>query len=149
MDRKTTEGVAGRLAGPARSDLDARFPGKYLSLSSFKRDGDAVATPVWFVIEDGRLLVKTDPDSFKAKRIRHNPAVRIAPCSANGRLRGAPAPARAEFLPDSDLEHVDQLVARKYRMDKILILPIYRLVQRLRGVRGGTAGIAIAITPDG
>jgi hypothetical protein len=55
--------------------------------------------------------------------------------------------ARAEFLPDSELERVDQLMARKYRIDRVLILPIYRAVQRLRGARAGTAEVAITITP--
>jgi hypothetical protein len=45
-------------AGPAGAGLDARFPGKYLSVTSFKHDG-GVATP-WFVIDSGRVLVKTD-----------------------------------------------------------------------------------------
>ena len=39
--------------------LDERFSGKYLSLTSYKRDGTGIATPVWFVIDDGRLLVMT------------------------------------------------------------------------------------------
>ena len=54
-----------RSAGEAVSGLDARFTGRYLSLTSFKRDGIGVATPVWFVIDDGRLLVKTGRKSFK------------------------------------------------------------------------------------
>jgi PPOX class probable F420-dependent enzyme len=147
MQEQTTGHPAERFVGPAGSDLDALFPGKYLSLTSFKRDGSAVATPVWFVIEHGRLLVNTDPQSFKAKRIRRNPAVTIAQCTASGRLRGDPVPARAEFLPDSELERVKQLMARKYRIDRVLILPVYRAVQRLRGARAGTAEVAIAITP--
>jgi uncharacterized protein len=138
-------GVAGpRLAGPR---LDARFDGKYLSVTSFKRDGTGVATPVWFVIETGRLLVKTDQQSFKAKRIRRNPAVMIAPCSASGRLHGDPIPAQAELLAESELDHVEQLMARKYRIARVLILPLYRAVQRLRGAPVPTAEVVLAITP--
>ena len=147
MQPQTIEGLVERPPGPGGSGLDARFPGKYLSLTSFKRDGTGVATPVWFVIENGRLLIETDPQSFKAKRIRRNPAVTIAPCSATGRLRGGPVPARAEFLPQSELDHVGQLMARKYRIDRVLILPMYKAVQRLRGARGGTAEVVLAITP--
>jgi uncharacterized protein len=47
-----------------------------------------VATPVWFVEADGRLLVETDAGSYKVWRIRRDPRVTIAPCSATGRLRG-------------------------------------------------------------
>jgi PPOX class probable F420-dependent enzyme len=51
------------------------FPGRYLSITSFRRDGTGKATPVWFVQEDGRLLVETDAGSFKVQRIRRNPSV--------------------------------------------------------------------------
>jgi uncharacterized protein len=129
------------------ADLDDQFPGKYLSLMSFKRDGTGVSTPVWFVTDAGRLLVKTGPQSFKVKRIRRNPSVMVAPCSAAGRLRGEPVPAHAELLPASELEHVDRLMARKYRVDRVLILPLYRLVQRLRGHPVGTEDVVLAITP--
>ena len=132
--------------GTASADLGERITGKYLSLTSYKRDGTGVATPVWFVADDGRLLVLTDADSFKAKRIRRNPEVTIAPCSASGHVRGAAITAHADLLPESELGHVEQLMARKYRTDRILILPIYRLVMRLRGHResGRTLGLAIS-----
>jgi uncharacterized protein len=135
-------------ARPAGAGLEAQFPGKYLNLTSFKRDGTGVATPVWFVIDNGRLLVETDPQSFKAKRIRRNSAVMIAPCTASGRLRSEPVPARAELLPASEMDHVSRLMARKYRIDRILILPLYRTVQRLRGSPVGPAGVALAVTPS-
>jgi PPOX class probable F420-dependent enzyme len=123
------------------------FPGKYISLTSFKRDGTGIATPVWFVTDDGRLLVLTASKSLKVKRIRRNPEVTIAPCSASGRLRGEPLPARAELLPESELHRVEELMNRKYRTDRLLILPIYRAVQRLRGASGAPSDAALAITP--
>jgi hypothetical protein len=73
--------------------------GKYLNITSYKRNGTAVATPVWFVEQGGRLLVETDAASGKVKRIRHNPAVLVAECSASGRLRGDQLSAVAELLP--------------------------------------------------
>jgi hypothetical protein len=132
------------LDGPG---LEARFPGKYLSVTSFKRDGTPVATPVWFAIENGRLLIYTDPQSFKAKRIRRNPSVTIAPCNATGRLRGDPALATAEFLPAGETDLVMRLIRRKYRVDRVLKLPLYNLVQRLRGARTGGPIVTLAITP--
>jgi PPOX class probable F420-dependent enzyme len=111
----------------------AQITGKYLSVTSFKRDGSEVATPVWFVAENGRLLVETDRNSGKAKRIRHNGVVTVAPCSAGGRLKGEPIAAHARFLPETERRHVEELFGRKYRVDKVLVLPVYRLVQRLRG----------------
>ena len=145
MQPRTIGASMQRLAAAAGP---AWLHGKYLSVISFKRDGTGVATPVWFVTENGRALVKTDAGSGKVKRISRNAGVMIAPCTATGRLRGEPMPARAELLPDSDINHVDQLMARKYRVDKVVILPLYRAVQRLRGIRAESAGVALAITPN-
>ncbi len=55
-------------------DLQALFPGKYLSVTSFKRDGTRVATPVWFVSDGGRLFALTGALA-KVRRIRRNPRV--------------------------------------------------------------------------
>jgi uncharacterized protein len=118
--------------GRAVAEQWMAFRGKYLSLTSFRMDGTRVATPVWFVQEGGRLLVETDADSYKVKRIRANPSVLVAPCSATGKLRGEQVEARAEILGPEALEPVRKLMARKYRMDRIFILPLYRVVQRLR-----------------
>jgi uncharacterized protein len=126
-----------------------RFPGKYLSLTSFRRDGSGVATPVWFVADNGQLVVETDADSYKVRRIRRDPHVRIAVCDARGRLRGEAVDAEATVLPDSERERVERLLARKYRIDRFTVLPLYRLVLRLRG-RGSRAQqhpVAIAIAP--
>jgi uncharacterized protein len=121
------------------------FPGKYLSITSFRRDGTGKATPVWFVQDDGRLLVHTDANSSKVKRIRRNPSVTIAPCTATGRLRGEPVTARAELLPDSEIGRVDELMARKYRIDLIFVKPI-RAAQAALHRRRETP-VILAITP--
>lgn len=122
-------------------------PGKYLSLTTYRRDGSPVSTPVWFVEEDGRLFVITGADSYKAKRLRRNPAAMVAPCTARGIPKGDAIPAQIEFLPPEEHARVDRLMAEKYRVDRLLILPIYRLVSKLRGKPGderGGAYLAIA-----
>ena len=126
-----------------------RFRGKYLSLTSFKRDGSGIATPMWFVGDNGHLVVETDADSYKVKRIRRDPHVQIAVCDVRGRLRGEAVEAEARVLPDSERERVERLLAQKYRIDRFTVLPLYRLVMRLRG-RGARLQehpVAIAITP--
>ncbi|HEX4930774.1 MAG TPA: PPOX class F420-dependent oxidoreductase [Gaiellaceae bacterium] len=126
------------------------FRGKYLSLTSFRRDGSGVATPVWFVADNGHLVVETDADSYKVKRIRRDPHVRIAVCDARGRPRGEAVDAEARILPESERERVERLLAQKYRIDRFTVLPIYRLVMRLRGraTRSHEHPVAIAITPN-
>jgi PPOX class probable F420-dependent enzyme len=125
------------------------IPGKYLSLTTYRRDGTPVSTPVWFVEEAGRLYVTTASDSHKARRLRRNPAAMVAPCTARGAPKGEAIPARAAFLPASEHARVDRLMAEKYRLDRILILPLYRLAQKLRGRSAGDAhtGAYLEITP--
>jgi hypothetical protein len=131
-----------------RGSTAPAFPGKYLSITSYRRDGTGVATPVWFVQEDGRLLVETDASSFKVRRIRRNPAVTVAPCTATGRLRGEPVAGHAELLLDAEVARVERLMARKYRVDLVVIKPVRRLQAALhpRRPRGRTE--VLAITPD-
>ena len=125
-----------------------QFKGTYLSLTTFKRDGTGVATPVWFVAEAGKLLVVTDADSHKVRRIHRNPAVTVAECTARGRLRSSPVPARAQILPCHQAPRARQLMARKYWLDRIVILPVYRAVQTIRhGRRHQTESVVLVITP--
>jgi uncharacterized protein len=125
------------------------IPGKYLSLTTYKRDGSPVSTPVWFVEEGGRLFVTTSADSYKAKRLRRNPAAMVAPCTARGALKAEPVPARVEFVPAAEHARIDRLMSEKYRVDRILILPLYRLLMKLRGKPASEAGTGayLAITP--
>jgi len=137
---------AGRLYQP---DTAAPvFRGRYLSITSYKRDGRGVATPVWFVLRDGRLLVETDAASGKVKRIRRNPQVRVAVCTASGRLRGRQVPAVAEILPDSEIGPVERLIADKYRFDMIIFRPLRFLQARLHLGRPRTEPAILGITPS-
>jgi PPOX class probable F420-dependent enzyme len=129
------------------------IPGKYLSITSYRRDGTPVATPVWFVQEHDRILVETDGGSCKVKRINRDPRVSVAPCSAMGRIQGQAVVGRAEVLPEAERPRVERLIARKYRVDMLFIKPI-RAIQRamhrgrperpvilsIRLAVGGTAG---------
>jgi PPOX class probable F420-dependent enzyme len=74
-----------------------------------------------------------DGNSYKVKRIRRNDNVTVAPCNAMGRVTGDVVPAHAAILSADDLPRVERLLHRKYRLDYIFVLPIYLLVQRLRG----------------
>ena len=129
------------------ADLEALFPGRYLSVTSFKRDGTGVATPVWFVSDGSRLLALTDVHSWKVRRMRHEPRVLVAPCRANGKLRGEPVPARVELLTaTTDLERVQRLLHERYKLSYRLVMLVYRLGRRLRGERSVADGAALAIT---
>ena len=124
------------------------FRGRYLSITSYWRDGRGVATPVWFVLRDGRLLVETDAASGKVRRIRRNPQVRVAICTASGRLRGEQVPAVAEILPDSEVGAVERLIADKYRFDMIIFRPLRSIQARLHLGRPRTEPAILGITPS-
>jgi PPOX class probable F420-dependent enzyme len=123
------------------------FGGKYLSITSFKHDGAGVATPVWFVQEAGRLLVQTDANSGKIKRIRRDPQVLVASCTATGRLLADPVPARAEVLGDAEVGRVERLMAAKYRIDLLVIRPLRALQAALRRGRPNPRPVIVAIIP--
>ena len=130
-------------------DLDARFPGRYLSVTSFKRDGTGVATPVWFVSDGRRLFALTDLHSAKVRRIRRNPHVLVASCRPDGKLRGEPVPARAEVLTGTpDLDRVQKLLTERYKLSYRLVMLFYRVGRRLRGQRSVADGAALAITVE-
>jgi len=130
-----------RTAGP-------NVRGKYVSLTTYRRDGTPVATPVWFVIDGDRLLVQTDAQAGKLKRIRRNPAVSVATCTATGRLRGSPVPARAEILPRAAWARAEELIADKYRAD-IRMVKAFWAIQKALGVgRTRTTPVYFAITPE-
>jgi PPOX class probable F420-dependent enzyme len=133
--------------GEAGTRRPLSVPGKYMSLTTYRRDGTPVSTAVWFAEEDGRLFVITPAQSYKAKRLRRNPAAAVAPSTARGRPTGDPIPAQVEFLPPDQYARVDRLMAEKYRIRRLLIMPVYRLAMRLRGTPIDAHGAAyLAIT---
>jgi len=92
---------------------------KYISLSTFRKSGVAVATPVWFGEQDDKLYVKTRSDSGKYKRIRNNPQVRIAPCTIRGKVTGPEFAATARLLPPEDWPRAQALIEKKYWLARI------------------------------
>jgi uncharacterized protein len=101
----------------------AGFAGhKYLNLETFKKSGEGVKTPVWFAADpstnldssEAKLYVYTIGDSGKAKRIRNNPRVRIAPCTMRGEVLGDWVEARAEIVTGDAAARGMQLLNKKY-----------------------------------
>ena len=131
------------------ADLEVLFPGRYLSVTSFKRDGTGVATPMWVVCDGSRLFAQNDLHSAKVRRIRRNPRVLIASCRANGKLRSDPLPARVDVLTATpELERVQRLLIKRYKISYRVVMLIYRLGRRLRGRRSVADGAALAITVE-
>lgn len=72
---------------------------QYISLTTYRKNGAPVATPVWFASGDGRLYVYTPAGAGKIKRIRGNPGVQLAPCTFRGKALGPAINAFARILP--------------------------------------------------
>src|SRR4030095_7963329 len=87
---------------------------KYMALTTFRRTGEPVRTPVWFAEAKGKLYVMTRNDSWKYKRIRNNPKVLIAPCTMRGTVTGPDVQATARILPREQWPVAKQLINRKY-----------------------------------
>jgi uncharacterized protein len=104
---------------------------KYISLETFKRNGDGVQTPVWFVLHDGALYVYTEADSWKVKRIRNNPRVRVALCTIRGRVTGPWVDGTASFVEGDERRNADRLLDRKYLM-KVLFKWVAKISGRAR-----------------
>jgi len=76
----------------------------YVSLETFRKTGEGVKTPVWIAPDpdDERLYVYTNQTSWKVKRIRRNGSVRLAACTASGRITGDEHAAEARMLDGGD-----------------------------------------------
>ena len=79
-----------------------------------------------------RILVWTIPTSGKAKRIRNNPRVTVAPCTARGKATGAAIPATATFLPDGDAARANDLMNKHYGFQKRLLDGVKWLIRTVR-----------------
>jgi PPOX class probable F420-dependent enzyme len=100
---------------------------KYISLTTFRKNGQAVPTPVWFAEQGGRLYIVTMAESGKVKRIRANAQVEVAPCDAAGRILGASFEAMATIVPKPEEPHADRALSRKYGITKMLFMLMWRL----------------------
>jgi uncharacterized protein len=100
-----------RLASPIPSEITGQ---KYIALISFRKNGVAVPTPVWFVELNGKLYVKTRHDSGKYKRIRNNPQVKIAPCNMRGTITGPEFSGRARVVSPDQWSAPTKVMYRKY-----------------------------------
>jgi uncharacterized protein len=125
--------------------MESRFGdlriGRYISLTTYRRDGTGVSTPVWCAVADGRLYVQTGRDSGKAKRIRRESEVAVAPCRARGAPTGPSMRGHARIL---ELERAAadtgaRLLRRKYGWQKRIALYL--------AARRGEATVILEIVP--
>jgi len=111
------------------SDLDREA---YISLATFRRDGRAVETPVWFARRGERLYVFTENDAGKVKRLRNGPRARVAACNVRGALRGDWIEACGRVVADPGTEREAYAALRaKYGWQMMLVDFFSRLTGRI------------------
>ncbi|MBI5957201.1 MAG: PPOX class F420-dependent oxidoreductase [Chloroflexi bacterium] len=91
---------------------------EYMSLTTFRKTGVPVSTPVWFAQAENRLYVLTDKKSGKVKRIRNNSAVTVAPCTSSGKLLGSAVEAQVRILPPEEESAAVRALNKKYSWKK-------------------------------
>lgn len=101
-------------------------------LTTYKRDGTPVGTPVSIVVDGDRAFTRTWDTAWKLRRIRNNPEVEIAPSTPRGRPTGPAIRARARVLAGGEADRAARLLARKYPVLQGFLVP---LLHRLRGYR--------------
>ena len=109
------------------STIDALAAEPFVSLTTFRRDGTPVATPVWIARDGDALVVYTLEDSGKVKRLRRDPRVELRPCNRRGVVPSGTVPVSgvAEVVPRS-AQHVDAL-GRKYGLQHRIATVFERL----------------------
>jgi uncharacterized protein len=121
---------------------------QYVLLTTFRRDGTAVPTPVWVVDIAGELVVWTNPAAGKVKRIRRNPQVQIAPCTRVGTPLGRQIAATARVLQADELSGVMPALVRKYGLTaKMTSIPT--LLNKVLGrPPHPVGGLAVTVADD-
>ena len=105
---------------------------KTMALTTFRKSGEPVVTPVWFARSGDDLVVMTYTDTYKVKRLANDPRVTVAPSTGTGKVIGEAVEGTAVvFDPDSrETAHATQLIEANYGF----ITKVFELVQnRIRG----------------
>ncbi|MFC8181450.1 PPOX class F420-dependent oxidoreductase [Rhodococcus sp. NPDC057297] len=109
----------------------------FVSLTTFRRSGEPVSTPVWIGRDGDELIVLTPTDSGKVKRIRNSGRVELRPCNRRGKVPDdAVAHAgTARIVADEPARRATELIRRKYGVEFRIVMLIERVVARGRKPR--------------
>ena len=91
---------------------------QYINLETYKKSGESVRTPMWFVNYKGVTYVSTTGDSGKVKRLRNNSHIRIVPCNFTGQPNGEWIEAEAHIVKSNESEKANKLLKQKYDLQE-------------------------------
>jgi PPOX class probable F420-dependent enzyme len=113
---------------------------KYILLTTFTKDGKPKPTPIWAAPDGDRLLVITEADSWKVKRIRNTPRVTLAVCDMKGNPKSEPIDATATILDTSQTGLVYDAIGKRYGV----VGRVFNLFSKyLRGGRRKNVGLEL------
>jgi len=112
---------------------------RYVSLTTFTKDGRPKPVPVWIARDGDRAVVITEKNAWKVKRIRNTPRVTLAPCDMRGKVTGEPVEAVATVLDDSQTESVYRAINQRYG----IVGRVFTFFSKLRGGDKRTVGLEI------
>ncbi len=119
---------------------------KYISLTTFRRTGAAVATPVWFVQIQHTLYIYTDATAGKVKRIHNHPQVQLASCTMLGKVKGPLIPGVARIVTDQQEQvRAEAALTAKYWIARRLLRLLNRTIRLLQGGKPATPILYLAV----
>jgi PPOX class probable F420-dependent enzyme len=101
-------------------------------LTTYKRDGTPVATPVTIALDGDRAYVRTWDRAWKARRMRNNPSVLVAPSTMRGRVRGEAIAARSRLLDGDEARRAARAIAHRQPILQGVLVPLYHRLMRYR-----------------
>lgn len=90
------------------------FDERFISLTTFRRDQEPVATPVWAAPLGDRLVIGTFAEAGKLKRLAHTPQVTVAPCNFRGLVKGPAVEGTGRILDESEIGDAVAALTAKY-----------------------------------
>ena len=122
------------MSEPTNAEIERLGAATYLSLTTFRKDGTPVATPVWASRDGDRLYVWTETDAGKVKRLRRDSRVLLAPCDSRGGLQGTPVEGTGVVLDrTADVDRLRSLHRAKYGLQFRLFDGFASVFRRARG----------------
>jgi hypothetical protein len=116
---------------PANS-LDTLRQTKTILLTTYKRNGEPVATPVTIAFDGDHAFFRTYDKAGKAKRLRNNPEVDAAPSTVGGKATGESIHARARLLDGDEAKRAARAIARRQRVLQGVLVPVFHRLKRYR-----------------
>jgi PPOX class probable F420-dependent enzyme len=114
------------------SDLEPVRDARTIVLTTYRRDGTPVETPVSIAFEGDRAFFRSYDKAWKTKRLRHNPCVQIAASTLRGRRTGPLIHARATLLGDEQARIAAKALARRHRLLQGALVPLAHRLLRYR-----------------